>query len=214
MEQRMPLSATALMLTDIQFDQEPSLIDAAVQVPLMAGSGDAVAFEALNIDSPMVCHPVTADEWVRLQTGADDSIDVLAMEAVMEMGSEAWSVKDETGDDLEGFTGMTLMGGPAPPPPGSPIEADPIVVEAPVIDWFEISYGISGVWHFEGEVIYSFPAQLDIVFGGAIEHTIKADSSGAFLLSLELPPDTSGMVTVQAFTPEGVPSNLDYDWII
>ncbi len=210
----MPLSATALLLADIVYEVEPTSIDTAVvQEPLVADPGGVITMGTLDTDSPMVCQPVTAAELTSIPAQADESIDIVAIEAVMEMGPEAWIAEDGSGDESEQFSDLTLMGGPAPPP-GWSFATHPIVVAAPEIVSFQISCQISGIWHFEGEVIYRFPAELDIVFGGAIEHTIKADSSGAFLLSLELPPDASGMVTVRAFTPEGVASNLVYDWII
>lgn len=210
----MPLSATALMLTDIEPVVESSCDEAAVQEPLAADSGDTVELETLDTASPLVCYPVTTDEWASLQTQADEAVDVSAMEAVMEMGPEAWSGEGEAEDDFVEFTGLTEFGDLLPPPVLAPIETDPLLVNVPYIEWFNISYGISGFTHFEGHVIYKFPAELNIEFGGAINHTIKADSSGAFLLSLQLSSDVSGMVWVQASTPEGIKSNLEYDLII
>ncbi len=216
MEPRMPLSATALMLTGTEAELEPALIDAAiVQEPLAADMGDVVQLGTLGTQTPMVCEPVAAAELTSNQTHDDEPIDVLAVEAVMELESEASNAEEDTHDDFEQYSSFAMLGGPSPPSFGSPIVADPIVVDTPEILWFEISYGMSGIWHFEGEVEYKFPGDLTIVFGGYLEgHSVAVDSGGLFLLSLDLPSDASGMVTAQAFTSEGIESNLAIDWII
>ena len=221
MEPRLPLSATALMLTDAFSGMEETSDDTAETQVLVADDPvDTIALGTLDTGSDTTCQPLSPDEVPSIEAESDELLDPFAEEAVTEMGPIPSQADDDSEEESAEFASLTLLGGPAPLAPDSSMESNPIILPAPEILWFKVSYGKSGLVHFEGEVEYEFPAQLTIVFGGVLEgwEPIKVASGGIFLLTVpegDLPEDASGrMVTAQAFTPEGIESNIAITWIL
>ncbi|TVS11745.1 MAG: hypothetical protein EA424_23475 [Planctomycetaceae bacterium] len=220
MEPRMPLSATALMLTDSFSGMEETSDDTAdTQVLVTEDPVDTVALGTLDTGSDTTCQPLSPDEVPSIEAESDEWLDPFAEEPALQMGPVPSQSDDDGEEESTELASLTLLGGPAPLAPDSSIEADPIILPAPEILWFKVSYGKSGLVHFEGEVEYEFPSQLTIEFGGVLDgwEPIKVASGGIFLLTVpegDLPASLSGMVTAQAFTPEGIESNLAFTWIL
>ena len=134
--------------------------------------------------------------------------DPRAIAVVMQMGPAAWQPVTPAGDSGE-MVSMTQLSGPGPLPPGGSIITDPITVDEPVIVAFSASSPMYNQWYFEGEVLHDQPQELIIVFGGLLEGEVtNVTTEGAFSFSWPLPPGTQGYVTAQAWTPEGVGSNV------
>jgi len=86
---------------------------------------------------------------------------------------------------------------------------------APVITAFTATAGSYGTWYFEGTVEHEAPWTLYVDFGGllaGIRTNVQVD--GRFSYAKDFPAGTNGMVTAQAFDPDGIGSNVAYDWVI
>jgi hypothetical protein len=89
--------------------------------------------------------------------------------------------------------GVTPIGQPAPP----------------VITSFDATQGLSNVWIFTGQVNYRWPWTLTIQFGGLLDgESCNVNLDGSFQFEWIFPPDTNGIVSAKAVTPEGVESNV------
>lgn len=117
---------------------------------------------------------------------------------------------------LRALTVTTAEGEPMPPgPPGPPSGGVSAEQSAPVITAFTATAGSYGTWYFEGTVEHEAPWTLYVDFGGllaGIRTNVQVD--GSFSYSKAFPSGTNGMVTAQAFDPDGIGSNVAYDWVI
>lgn len=102
-------------------------------------------------------------------------------------------------------------GGSGPVVPGG--EGESNTVSEPYILTFDAWDGGYEVWVLEGTVDYEDPALLTVVFDGVITGSTGVDSDGTFSYSTTVPQGTSGTVTAQAYDPDGISSNVVYDWI-
>lgn len=111
--------------------------------------------------------------------------------------------------------GEALPGPPRPPapppPPGGGVSEEQ---SAPVITAFTATAGSYGTWYFEGTVEHEAPWTLHVDFGGLFTASIGVQVDGSFSYSKAFPSGTNGMVTAQAFDPDGIGSNVAYDWVI
>jgi len=83
----------------------------------------------------------------------------------------------------------------------------------PYILSFDATAGLYDTWILDGSVGYETPWTLTVVFGGVVSGSTGVDVDGSFSYSAILPADTSGIVSAQAHTTDGVGSNVAYDWI-
>jgi hypothetical protein len=93
------------------------------------------------------------------------------------------------------------FGGPPPPPPPSNAP--------PVINVFFATSSPNNLWVFEGSVTDENPSTVFIQFGGILQGaSVEANADGSFWYATELPPETSGGVTAQAFDEWGATSEV------
>lgn len=84
----------------------------------------------------------------------------------------------------------------------------------PVITSFDAVQGLSNVWTFTGQVNYVWPWTLTIRFGGLLDGEVTGvNMDGSFQFSWIFPPGTNGIVSAQAFTSQGVGSNVALELI-
>jgi hypothetical protein len=121
-------------------------------------------------------------------------------------GGNAGQVLEVTSPEGEGSLGAPL-GDPGGSIPGT-------APTAPVLTSFNAMAGWGGVWMFTGTVQHERPDTLTVQFGGLLEgSSVSVMWNGTFLFSKMLAPDVNGVVSAQAFDPNGVGSNIAYRWI-
>jgi hypothetical protein len=178
-------------------------------------------------DTPVVTEPSVWDaddvDWVDETLVAeidlaDAEADEVTPEADMVVSLASYSKTVETTKSLISAASPS----PAPTPVTGGVGTTTIGVGVvpigqpapPVITSFDAVQGQSNVWIFTGQVNYRWPWTLTIQFGGLLDgESCSVNLDGTFNFSWIFPPDTNGIVSAQAFTPQGVGSNVVFELI-
>jgi hypothetical protein len=135
MESRVPLSASALLLTaDTTEPMEDSGVIAADQAMIAPDSGNELTVGSLDAEPDMFCEPVTPSTPEGEADPAEQDTDTQSVEAVMQMGPTAWEPLDTAADDSAELLDMESPSEPTLSDSDEPTSVDVITEDASTDD--------------------------------------------------------------------------------